>query len=395
MKHNLPYYILILSLCLVPLICTTNSIREIKLYACGVLILFMFSTSVYKGIYLSFNNISILILIPYLLLATYLIPGVQIPIYKFILINPWQFKVMFYVLLYFILFLLVRGAELDYEERKTVMWTMGIVGFGMSLYCLIQAVGLEQWFKPSEMTPDVSESIIQKHIVGTLGNPTLVAPFISMCIPLTRYKYWLWLSMVTAVIITGSVVGMVSMVLSTLVYLWFRHRVAFWYGAVFTLVLISAGVLLQNEYSLFLHDGGRRGLWIEVLKVWKNGPNFLDKAYPLTGVGLGSYRFLFSLHAIQSYAMFIQVHNEYLEWLFCTGIIGVLLLFCGGVQLFKKVSKCKGLHNKYDSELLILVVSFTSIALSAGGTFVWQLAPMALYTIVVLGLISALTDSNV
>lgn len=77
-------------------------------------------------------------------------------------------------------------------------------------------------------------------------------------------------------------------------------------------------------------------------------------------------------------SMHVEAHNEWIEWLFISGIGGLLLaLYCAANIIFMGINAGK----------IIPVYGFLASCITAMGFFTWHIAPMAIITVVYMGLI--------
>jgi hypothetical protein len=102
------------------------------------------------------------------------------------------------------------------------------------------------------------------------------------------------------------------------------------------LILVFLGLVYWTDHHCwdkFLYARG--AVWLATLKLWIK--------HPIVGWGLGSYKVLFYNLAHGKFELegcWYQAHNEYLQYLFEQGLIGLGLLVGLTINLFKK---CKGL----------------------------------------------------
>ena len=134
------------------------------------------------------------------------------------------------------------------------MNVMVICGFIMALYIFVQKAELDQFFGKisSDINPDV-DALKSPLLGGFIGQSTVVAPFVAMCIPLTVYfKRYIWaIAMATAVLLTQSKMGIGAMSVGMAVYFILSRRR--WYkviGIGIICLLLSAGsVWLKNNVT--------------------------------------------------------------------------------------------------------------------------------------------------
>ena len=96
------------------------------------------------------------------------------------------------------------------------------------------------------------------------------------------------------------------------------------------------------------------------LSIWKSTYNIF-KDYPVLGTGFGSFVYIFPSYSLRSNQAWVNhAHNDWLELLSDTGIIGFLIIFSGAFYLnilcLKKVLKIKNY-----SQIWIFLGGYTSI----------------------------------
>src|SRR3990167_368178 len=234
------------------------------------------------------------------------------------------------------------------------------VGFGYSVYALLQFFGLDQIF-----TKDLKWSS-PNHMITFMGNSMHSANFIAILSPLClifkgmRYKIFYALSFVILILI-NSTISMVGFIAGLTLYLLFtkRFKVLAWVGV----ALFVLGVLLWMYYPQYFSFSGRFELWKITLIAWK------EKA--ITGLGLGGFGMKMYKDCTGSIA--IACTNDYLQIIHDGGLILLILVFGYLANLFKRIIMAK------DNILLVgYVSSFVAYLVVAGGSFIIWIAPMAL-----------------
>lgn len=295
----------------------------------------------------------------------------------------WNYKACFYILVYFLALSAISSIELTLIDAQTIVKIMAYASFVMAGYCFLQHFGIEQFFTAKPIRP---ESLPESpNMIGTMGQTTVVAPFILLGMPLMVYlkKYWHLAFMGIVLLMTRSDTALVALVASTAYY--FCHG-NIRKGIVTTCLILASGAVLW--YFWPLNSNGRFGMWGEVLFDMTHPVEAVNRiTYFLTGWGPGAFAYLFSvLHGHQS--IWASAHNEYLSVFYGTGAVGVFLFgralwhFMAGVwSLTSPLSRC-------------LVTSFVGLCVCAAGTFVWHLGVYCFYTIVIVGLLNNLLEGK-
>ena len=379
-----------LALIIVPFVSIiSQDIVKLKSALAFVVMLVVGLLSLYKGKFKPFENKWLLILVGFVWLNIMMSPSSGLTFGNMKLLNFWSWEPFCYILAYLLGIIAIASDEkLDTKLWLNIMvWT----GFIMSLFVGIQELSMDQFFIPTGSFHE------QWKLGGTLGHPTFVSSFIAMIIPLAFFikKRSMAYTMIVAVLLTQSQVAIGAMALSLGFYFACKGR-KYLIRVIVLLIAISVGVVALSVLKPgYISSSGRFFEWKRIAKTINTPirPNGKGTAvygkYPITGLGLGS--FYYTYHVIQSAngpkCKLYQAHNEYLEWFYNCGLIGLVLLLMAIGYIYK--------HNFNKNEYrTALLSSFTCIAISAGGMFVWQLGPHMLYTAIIVGLLHNQGEGN-
>ncbi len=293
-------------------------------------------------------------------------------------------------------FLLMICAMSLIRDRKFFLKIMVWMGFLFAVHSIFQSFGLHQWINLSLHKDTLNTP--QALVTSFFDHPTLLAPFIAMLVPITLYfKMWYKAGiMAVAVVLTYSALGIGAMIVSLFLLFFILGKKQAIVGL--ALVVLLSGALWggYNYSKAFRGQFSFSGRVIHWKQMWKDlaEPYILVKekdgkvieklAYPYTGFGPGSFRYMY--HLRYNNKMY-QAHNEYAEIGYNHGLIGLsifliaFLVFLGNIKITKE--------NKY------LFSSFACISLCAGGTFIWQLGLPAFYTATVVGFLMNKEDYHV
>lgn len=271
-----------------------------------------------------------------------------------------DFKPIVEILAYGLMYSVVSREDAE-KSLPVVIW----VGVGLAMYGLLQFMGFESVFVGAVNNPNglLAPSY---NVCATMGNPTFLAPFLAMLIPLALKgkKYWQAILLGVVVLMTQSAIGIGAMVVS-LFSIWFlgsRKK---------TIVLIGIGVLVilgayLNPSFVMSRESGRFKRWNTMLQVHhkglliSNGEQQVYKKYNLFGFGPGSFEKMFPKKMTN--INFMKAHNEYLQIYWEFGILTMLLfIWFLFLQLWNGKDK-------------FVKASILCICLNALGLFVWQLA---------------------
>ncbi|MDP8258808.1 MAG: O-antigen ligase family protein [Candidatus Aadella gelida] len=343
-------------------------------------------TALYKGVLKPFKNKGALALVGYALLSFFLSPKPQLALFGIESGRFWSWEPMFYILTF--LLMTVAVSSIGYT-KKTLHITFDVMIWCATLMAglvIIQFLGIDQFFERRFGT--------YGHMVGTLGNYTLVGPFLTIVAPLAIYrkKYALMALMVIAAVVTQSDVARVGMLAMFACYFALKNKKRFVSTAV--VVYLAVGILgtmyntsetvrqrfPDNERFLTayqsIHD-----LTTPVMEGSK-------KKYSITGIGIGSFKYLFHAKNNQRNDNFLYAHNEYVQVLYEMGIAG-FLFFMGMMGLiFRQNTSMKEIFSRgVSNRKRALLSSFVGISVCAAGIFIWQIGTHIFYTLTIVGLL--------
>lgn len=343
--------------------------------------------AVYRGEIKAFTNKWALLLIGWFILNI-----IQAPRFEVMLIgedasNFWVWKPFVFGLVYLFAVISISSMNITPKKWLQILKCFIYPAFIMSLYVILQWFGLDQWF--GTLDKAILNRVTNPHVAGTMGQPTIVSPFIAMCVPFALYgrKYLIALTMILAVFLTKSMVAIGALILTFIIFINFIHRCKFCFIGIITLrILIGCAIVPQTRNmainKVVGESSGRFDAWTKVLKDFNSPVIGGSKKYVITGIGVGSFSYIFN----PRYNIgFRQVHNEYIEILYNFGIVGAGL-FIMAVFYFLKRSIPRALDYG-GGKVLTILSSLLCISICAGGTFVWQIGTMAFYTVVLVGLL--------
>ena len=303
-----------------------------------------------KGI----KNKWLLALMAYLPISYLMSPKPDIELFSMNVGSFWAWQPMYIIWVFFSMFALIATYKFTDGNISCIMHTMAFCGFLTSLYVIMQYFNADQFFYQTSGGAD-------GRMAGFIGNPTLTAPLIAMIIPISlcMKKYFQALIMAIAVVMTESQMAIGAMCASIIVYISFKGWAYMALGLILTAVL--AFYIHMGYQGGIVNDSSRFEHWPVIAKdinspVTENGPK-----YPLTGIGLGSFKYTYHIKHKNNY---FQAHNEYLEIMYNTGVVGLILFIMSLYTMIKQYLRV-GIK-KYRRALL---ASFMCIAMCALGTF--------------------------
>lgn len=285
--------------------------------------------------------------------------------------NLWNYKPILYAIIY--LLMLCALASSNIEKIDDYLKVMAWAGTITAVLAILQKFGFNQFWavKP---TSDIG-TVANPEMVSFIGQPTLTAAFICLCLLPAIYlkKYWMLAVMCGAVVLTGSAFGKLGIIASVLLYL-SRGKLSFFLAAM-ALIAISAVVML---FVMKITDHGRIATWLAAIEDLKRPVPGGQLQFGFLGYGAGAFHYA---NQLMHNSKWVQLHNEFIEFMFNNGTIGILVLLAAIGTFFKQC-----LASFYDKEIYILLCMFIVACIIACGTFIWQLAVGQFYTVAVLGL---------
>jgi O-antigen ligase len=264
---------------------------------------------------------------------------------------------------------------------KLLMWS----SFVMSLYTLLQYFKIEQFFEPKPFT-EIGWGITNPYMVGNLGQPTIVAPFIALSVPIAIYlrKYFVAIILTATTLLINSRMTTSALIISLLIYLCMAKK-----EMILPVIIISLFVCIYipQKFNLYQESNGRFQTWGMVIDDWKGSPVKESKErYSYFGVGLGSFGYIFH---DKHKTIFHQAHNDVLEVLYSLGIVG-LFLYLMAIYEGLKNGFIAYLHGHYFEKPLFiaLMCSFILMFLNSLGTFLFQLGVYQYIAVLFFGLIN-------
>lgn len=368
-------------LAVTPFLCLPGmDTRVPKMGFCVVMLSALCICSLYFGDKLErISNKWLAVFLGLLPLNIYLAPKLKIDGTGMLASHSYLFRTSMYIVLFVVGYLVIKHYYKETKD-KNIFNIIIYSGLVMSVYCGLQALDYDQWFFVKDNLYLGNVGVIDmlkrfdspRMIGGTMGHATIVGPFIGMIIPLAlkQKRYIIAAIMVTSLILSGSCVALGALFVAGIAFIGFTYKNL--YKAIFIcgVVVCVSGVYVTKKIGIF-DDSGRFPEWKQIYKAHKSPimPN-LKKRYPLTGMGVGSFKYIYPS---TNKSTFHQAHNEYLEILYNHGLFGLVVFLLMILTWF--------IDNKYKCPYLLSSMVYISVC--AVGTFVWHIAPIALYTITI------------
>lgn len=308
------------------------------------------------------------------------IPNALIPISGVNVNGIWNHWPAYQSIVLFLFFLgLINVPYLACDRIKQSLYNvMAICGAVMSVYMIIQFIGMDQVMHTHGV--EILGSTKAPKIGGTIGQPTLCAPFILATIPLMILRrHWVSIGLACiAVCLSQSSTAFVVLFLLGIAWAGYADKQMAKKMAIFAgfLVICVITAAFSMKWTGIFSDNGRFVVWQQS---WNDITSNINLG--LTGAGIGAYKFLFALKRGNTW---YAAHNDYLQLLWTCGLIGTGLI---GMFIYNFI---KDAIKVIDREIYFLLLSIFALMLSALTSFVFQLAVYQYYFIVLLGLIYSL-----
>jgi len=274
--------------------------------------------------------------------------------------------------LYLIIFYVLCVQYLNKKSIAQIVKWLSYSALGVAFFCVLEVFGVAQFVKelPNIYHPDKTKVFV----TGMLGNPTLISGYLAMCLPLFFGKkafnilsmslIWIILLFYTGQTESVSLVGIVVGLVVSLYYLsQVSKRIFFCIASSF--LLIIPFVYGKIDTTIFAFSG-RLAVWQKYLELSKNTFVF--------GKGLGSVEILSTQIGKFANYRWTHLHNDFFEFTFNLGLVGLLLILYCIVEYFRVKVKL----DKSGLVLKTIFVGFLVNCLFIFPSFLWAFTPLAM-----------------
>jgi hypothetical protein len=350
----------------------------------------------YKGISVQSRNKWIYATLFYLVFSIWFFPPFEKIIGNENFAGMWTFEPLCYIFIYSLMILVISNISFDQSFLEKIYKTISIIGGVLGGYSIVQAMNADQFFQilPYDFIglPDAPR------VVGTIGTTSIFGAFLSICIPFAIYrKNWAGaILMVIGCILTNSHVAVFCAIFTPTIAYIASKRVgkAYMVGLILSIAVSIVSYGYAHKDKGF--DNGRFVVWAQTVKDLFSGQTIRtvhdgmnegeklyfkmenSRKYCFTGIGLGSFRYIFNKRYQSNY---LQAHNDYLEWMYDAGIFGLALLF---MVLYTMI---QGIDWGNANSVLIFT-SFFSVLVISFFLFTFQVEPLRWYGVLFFSLLS-------
>jgi len=206
---------------------------------------------------------------------------------------------------------------------------------------------------------------------GTFGNRNQYAAYMVMVVPLTvgfalscknqfqKFIFAFFSAIITAgVFLSSSRGGSLSLIFSFALMFFLLKKeklIKGNYWAFCIPIFLGIGFLLTTGFEPFKNR--LFVLWESLGLRWTvNEEAFkIIKDFPLFGVGLGNFNHIFTIYQKSTYSLYYKhLHNDYLQLIIETGLIGAFVYFAFLFKIFKNIfSELKQRHDSFAKNIVI------------------------------------------
>lgn len=307
--------------------------------------------------------------------------GVIAPIVDVSLLG--NFSAEFKVFSFFLMFCSVASCRFSLKFFDEVLFLIFISAVVMGGYMVAQTLNLDQIYKPKPEYFNTDVTALKT--AGFFGQPTLAVPFIVMAIPFAVYfrKTWGVIVLSIAALLTRSDFAIASLVALFVLYSIGKKKMMIVSGFI---VIACVVAYFLKPYGLF-NDNTRFTVWMQILRdVFSGEINGVEVRIGLFGAGLNNFGEIFT--ALHSSA-YTRAHNEFLQILWCCGIVGEYIFLMINYDTFKTA-----FEKINDERMRAVLFSLITMVVCSMGTFVFQLGVYQFFVTLMAGLIYQISSGH-
>ena len=262
-------------------------------------------------------------------------------------------------------------------------------GFFIGLYSIFQFFGIDcmNHIGPGHFEYNFINGVFDRKVLmsGFLSNHTLTGAYVALTAPLcllfkeNRYKLFL-VVMACSIFLTGSLVAVVSLILSISFYLVLTKK----FNILMVFALVSLLVVIFSAYKIpdFFSASGRLGWWkTSTVDVLNNRPFF--------GFGHGSFsqKYSFPGDKFRPDTELLSAHNDFIQELNEGGLVGLCVIIFVLFNLFLK--SLNNLSKEWFIVDVVMVCCLISLCIVSFGCFPFHYPPLAVIGILYIAYIES------
>jgi len=342
--------------------------------------------SLYKGELKAFKNKWAFVLVGFCLLSFYMSPNPELKLFGIESGRFWSWEPLYQGIVFLLFTISVASIKFNRKMLGNVLGVMVWCGTVMSVLVLLQSLHIDQFFEHRFGTFG--------HMAGTLGNPNLVGPFLCIVLPIALYQRerLMAVMMIGAILVTQCDVSNIGLIAVLAAYYGLKGG----YWTKWILVLGVIGILAVGYMYTTMPgfrqkcpDNQRFITWSQSIKdVTSPVMNDSKKNYSATGIGPGSFKYLFHAKHNAGQDAFIYAHNDFVQVIYECGIAGFILFMGVLFAIFRRTTTIKDVFSGRISYVRrALMTALIGSLVCACGVFVLQVGTHIFYTLTVVGLL--------
>lgn len=342
--------------------------------------------ALYKGELKAFTNKWVFFLVGFSLLSFYCSANPSLKLFGVESGRFWSWEPLYQGIVFLLFTIAVASLPLDKTSLTLLVRTMSWCGMVMAGFVILQSFRLDQFFEHRFGT--------YGYMSGTLGNPVLIGPYLCLILPLVLAKrnYLFAGTMIACTVLTRSDVAVIGMLATIMAYIALKGRRYFVVTVLTGLLIVAVTVplyLSSKSFREFCPDNQRFTTWSQsitdtVQPIMQNS----KKIYAMTGIGPGSFKYLFHAKHNVGQEGFAYAHNDFVQVEYELGIFGFFFFVASIVSVFFGAMGLKTMWRGHLSRIRRAFLSgFIGLLVCSCGVFVLQIGTHIFYVLTILGLL--------
>ena len=338
-------------------------------------------------------------LVLFLILSIYNSPTIKMFFGYEDVYGMWAWKSFSWVLAYYIFYIAIQQINLTWLRKRALIECIAWTAMLCAVCGAFQFFDIDQ-FQVTRSLDEIGNPVA-KRITSTIGNPTYLGVFLTICLPFCFiYKRWWWTLIIFCVILMcQSDIATMGASLTIFFIMVMRQKSMIWIKLSLMAVIFLTALTLcyWHEIRPRINDNSRFSIWRQTIKDWQSPPIFIEKSdkmterqikdielinkrtYAVTGRGMGSFPIYFD-----PVLKFEDPHNVYLRVLYEIGIIGLFLFLSSIILVLKNTFNLA----RNDRWTLAIYTSFFFICLAMIGLPILKVEPLRYFSAIMFSLLS-------
>ena len=360
--------------------------REPKMAWAIVFSLAIALVSLYKGELKAFKNKWAFVLVGFCLLSFYMSPNPELKLFGIESGRFWSWEPLYQGIVFLLFTISVASIKFERKMLDNVFAVMTWCGTLMASFVILQSFHIDQFFIHLFGT--------YGNMAGTLGNPNLVGPFLCVILPIALYqRKWVMAAlMIAGVLVTRCDVSTIGLIAVLATY--YGLKGGNWTKCVLVLgticVLVIGGLYMTKpEFRAKCPDNQRFLTWSQSIgDVTSPVMNDAIKNYSITGIGPGSFKYLFHAKHNVGEDAFVYAHNDFVQVIYECGFAGFIIFMGMLFAIFRRTTTIKDIFiGRIPYVRRALITALVGSLVCACGVFTLQIGTHIFYTLTVIGLL--------